>query len=198
MAKSDRTPNPTAAPQDVKDPSDPTRREPSDDPKFDERPLREPSGNKGDLPENPDRFSETTNPDGSSTRSAASTAGVNAPGTVIRDQGTGQSREILLPDGTPAGSTSSTQTPGGGDAVPSWGEPASETRRAEAKGLPSEEEALRQLEQNPERSSVLSDKGHVTRDRLHRVVTTTESRSGIAELNVKTEGGNVTVNKAPV
>lgn len=179
-----------------KSPNDPTRVEPSDDPKFNARPLADPSGLRGDIPENPDPApgTTTTTADGSTIRAA--TAGIDAPGTIITDNATGQSREILLPDGTKAAGT--VQTPGSGDAVPSWGEDKSTVRRAGAKALPTEEEALAELEAHPERTSVLSEKGHVTRDRLHRVTTTTESRSGIAELTVKTEGGNVTVEKAPV
>lgn len=178
---------------------DPSRRDPAEDPKFGTRPLADPSGLKGDIPENPDPApgTVTTHPDGSTERAPGTTGGTNAPGTIVTDQGTGQSREILMPDGTPAGAR--TQTPGGGDAVPSWGEPDYQVKRAEAKALPTEAEALEELRANPQRTSVLSDKGHVTRDRLQHVRMDIESDTGLAEVNVRTEkNGNVTVDKAPV
>jgi hypothetical protein len=179
--KNTRTPNPTAASQEVKAADDPTRREPQDDPKFHaDAPLRDPSGVKGDLPENPDR--NVSEP---------------APGTVTVSA-SGQSREILLPDGTPAGGDRVIQRPGGPDATGTVREDGSTVMRASAKPLPTEEEALAELEANPERTSVLSEKGMVTRDRLHRVTFDVESRSGIAQANVTTEGGSVKVNKAPV
>lgn len=168
-------PHPMAASQEVKAADDPTRREPSDDPKYHARPLLDPSGQKGDLPENPDPV----------------------PGTITTNA-QGQSREILLPDGTPAGGNQAAAQPGGPDGQPTPYVERSMISQPSAKPLPTEEEALQELEDNPERGQVLSVKGWVTRDRLHRVTTTTESRSGIAELTVRTEGGNVTVDRAPV
>lgn len=140
-------------------------RTPQDDPKFydTDAPLTDPSGAKGDVPENRDP----------------------PPGTITTDQLTGQSREILLPDGTKA--STPVQQPGGGDAVPSWNTDTSTVQRAQANALPTEEEALQELREVPERTRVLSDKGWVTRDRLKRVTTTTESDSGIHELTVSTE-----------
>lgn len=180
--KSDRTARPTAAPQEVKAPDDPTRREPQDEPKFHEteQPLADPSGQKGDLPENPER-------------NVTAPPREPEPGTIITSK-SGQSREILLPDGTPAGGDRVIQRPGGPDATGTVAADGSTVMRPAARPLPTEEEALAELEANPERTSVLSEKGMVTRDRLHRVRFDVESRNGIASANVTTEGGNVKVN----